>query len=227
MLLRLTLITAALILAAAACGQDASFRGNLLNVEQAPDFSLRDQHNRTVGLSDFRGKVVALTFLYTYCPEICPGITETLRKTADLLDDEAAEQVQLLAVSVDPERDTVEAAFNYSRDTGLHDQWRFLVGTREELEPVWKAYWLDPSVDTSVGYQIVHLHDDGDLHLHDVYDGSGASTGDIKVVREGPLISHSAPVFLVDREGNRRVLLNDLALDPAPLVHDLRILLDE
>ena len=227
MLLRLTLLTTVLILAAAACGQDSSFRGNTLNVEEAPDFSLRDQHNRAVGLSDFRGKVVALTFLYTYCPEICPGITETLRKTADLLDDEAAEQVQLLAVSVDAERDTVEAAFNYSRDASLHDRWRFLVGTREELEPVWKAYWLDPSVDTSVGYQIVHLHDDGDLHLHDVDDGSGASTGDIKVVREGPLISHSAPVFLIDREGNRRVLLNDLALDPAPLVHDLRILLDE
>ena len=48
------------------------------------------------------------------------------------------------------------------------DRWRFLVGTQEELEPVWKAYWLDPSVDTSVGYQIVHLHEDGELHVHEV-----------------------------------------------------------
>ncbi len=226
MLLKATLLAAALILTVAACGEDPSFQGNTLNVEQAPDFRLRDQNNTEVALSDFRGKVVALTFLYTYCPEICPGIAETIRKASELLDAEA-EQVQFLAVSVDPERDTVDSALNYSRDTGLHDQWRFLVGTQEELEPVWKAYWLDPSVDTSVGYQIVHLHEDGELHLHEVDGGSGVSTGDLKVVREGPLISHSAPVFLIDRDGNRRVLLNDITLDPAPLVHDLRLLLDD
>ena len=225
MLLKATLLIAALILIATACGEEPPFRGNTLNVEPAPDFRLRDQHNSEIALSDFRGKVVALTFLYTYCPEICPGITETMRKASELLDDEA-EHLQFLAVSVDPERDTVETAFNYSRDTGLLDKWRFLVGSREELEPVWKAYWLDPSVDTSVGYRIVHLHEDGELHVHDVDDGTGVSTGDLKVVREGPLISHSAPVFLMDREGNRRVLLNDLELNPAPLVHDLRILLD-
>lgn len=225
MLLKATLLAAALLLIAAACGEDPSFQGNTLNIEQAPDFKLRDQNDSEIALSDFRGKVVALTFLYTYCPEICPGITENIRKTAELLEDDA-EHLQFLAVSVDPERDTVETAFNYSRDTGLHDRWRFLVGSREELEPVWKAYWLDPSVDTSVGYRIVHLHEDGELHVHDVDDGGGVSTGDLKVVRDGPLISHSAPVFLIDREGNRRVLLNDLALDPAPLIHDLRILLD-
>ena len=225
MYLKTTLLAAALILIAAACGQDSTFQGNTLNVERAPDFQLWDQHGSEVSLSDFQGKVVALTFLYTYCPEICPGITETMRKASELLDDEA-EHLQFLAVSVDPERDTVETALSYSRDTGLHDRWRFLVGTQEELEPVWKAYWLDPSVDSSVGYRIVHLHEDGELHVHDVDDGGGVSTGDLKVVREGPLISHSAPVFLIDREGNRRVLLNDLAIDPAPLVHDLRILLD-
>ncbi len=225
MVLKATLLAAALILIASACGEDPDFQGNTLNVERAPDFRLHDQHNGEIALSDFRGKVVALTFLYTYCPEICPGITETMRKASDILADEAG-HLQFLAVSVDPERDTVETAYSYSRDTGLHDRWRFLVGSREELEPVWKAYWLDPSVDTSVGYKIVHLHEDGELHVHEVDDGGGASTGDLKVVREGPLISHSAPVFLIDREGNRRVLLNDLALDPAPLVHDLRILLD-
>ncbi len=225
MLLKSALTFVAIILIAMACGDDPAFRGNTLNVEQAPDFRLRDQHNSEIALSDFRGKVVALTFLYTYCPEICPGITETMRKASEILDDEA-DNLQFLAVSVDPERDTVETASNYSRDTGLHDRWRFMVGTQEDLEPVWKAYWLDPSVDASVGYQIVHLHEDGELHVHDVDDGGGASTGDLKVVREGPLISHSAPVFLIDREGNRRVLLNDLALDPARLVHDLRVLLD-
>ena len=220
-----TVFLAVVVMLIAACGEDPSFHGNTLNVEQAPDFRLLDQHGTEVALSDFRGKVVALTFLYTYCPEICPGITEAIRKTTVLLDDEA-EHLQFLAVSVDPERDTVETASSYSSDAGLHDRWRFLVGSREELEPVWKAYWLDPSVDGSVGYQIVHLHEDGELHVHDVDEGDVASTGDIKVVREGPLISHSAPVFLIDRAGNRRVLLNDLALDPAPLVHDLRILLD-
>lgn len=225
MFLKAALLAVAVLLVAG-CGEDPSFHGNTLNVEQAPDFRLLDQNGNEVALSDFRGEVVALTFLYTYCPEICPGITEAIRKASVLLDDEA-DHLQFLAISVDPERDTVETAFNYSSDTGLHDRWRFLVGSREELEPVWKAYWLDPSVDGSVGYQIVHLHEDGELHVHDVDEGSDASTGDLKVVREGPLISHSAPVFLIDREGNRRVLLNDLALDPAPLVHDLRILLND
>ena len=192
----------------------------------APDFRLRDQNNQVVSLSDFRGKVVALTFLYTYCPEICPVVSQTVRQAAELLDSDA-EEVQFLAVSVDPERDTVETAFNYSEDTGLGDRWRFLVGSQQELESVWKDYWLDPTISDSAGYEIVHIHEDGELHVHDADDGSDTGTGEIRVVREGPLISHSAPVFLIDREGNRRVLLNNLTLDPAPLVHDLRLLLGD
>ena len=87
-------------------------------MSRRPDFRLRDQYNTEVALSDFRGKVVALTFLYTYCPEICPGISRDHQEGgSELLDATNQNILQFLAVSVDPERDTVETALSYSRDS--------------------------------------------------------------------------------------------------------------
>ena len=230
MLFTKALLTVSVALALAACGGEEPFQGTALNAEMSPNFHLRDQNNRVVSLSDFQGKVVALTFLYTYCPDICPVVTETIRKAVQALGSEA-EEVEFLAISVDPDRDSVESALSYSQDMGLEDRWRFLVGNREELEQVWEAYWLDPFPGASSGYQVAHIHDDGSTHYHDVSDESGDSspavaTGDAEVVREGPLIIHLAPIFLIDRQGYRRALLNNPTLDPDPLVHDLKILIN-
>jgi len=80
--------------------------------QTAANFSLTDATGKTRNLSDFRGKVVVLFFGYTHCPEVCPTTLADLAQVMRLLGVNA-EKVQVLFVSLDPERDTPEILAKY------------------------------------------------------------------------------------------------------------------
>ncbi len=221
---------ALLLVILSSCSGGASFRGTVLVPgDAAPPFRLHDQFGNSVALSDFSGKVVVLTFLYTHCPDVCPITAEALRRAQTLLGDDARE-AEFVAITVDPQRDSVERAHQYSQEMDMLDRWRFLVGSREQLDPIWKSYWLDPIRDLPT-------------HGEDSHNGSNdaeAATGKLNTLNalaespspspveasvEGYLVSHTAPVFLIDHQGDRRVLFTNLSLDPQPLVHDIRLLI--
>src|SRR5947207_2035508 len=82
---------------------------------------------------------LGLTFLYTHCPGPCPLMAEKLRSTAELLGTQA-NQVTWLAVSLDPKEDTPASATAFVETHRLTGQLHYLLGTRAELEPTWKAY---------------------------------------------------------------------------------------
>lgn len=116
--------------------------GSTLKVGQkVPNFSLTDQNSKTVKLSDFKGKVVLITFLYTQCPypDKCPMLAEKLSKTRDLLDqvEGAKNQVQMLSITLDPKRDTPENLKKYAQG---YDQsatnWSFLTGKANDVAKV-------------------------------------------------------------------------------------------
>jgi len=71
------------------------------------DFRLTDHNGKPRSLSDFRGKVIVLFFGYTHCPDVCPTTLADLAQTLRLLGKDA-ERVQVLFVTLDPERDTRE-----------------------------------------------------------------------------------------------------------------------
>ena len=192
----------------AACAQDDRFRGTELTAgEPAPDFDLVDEHGRAASLADYGGKILLLTFLYTSCPDVCPAITADLREAHRLLDDDAA-GVSIVAVSVDPARDTVESARRYSDRWEMTDRWDFLVGDEEELSRLWAAYYISVAVDAE------SAEEDGK-------DGGGALD---TLARDSYLVTHSAPVYLIDAGGIRRVLFTS-PFDPEDLAHDVRLLL--
>ena len=201
-----------------ACSGTEPMLGTVLDpAGPAPLFELRDQFGQPVALADFKGKVVVLTFLYTYCDDICPIVTSHLQRTYESLRADASE-VAFVAISVDPSRDTVERAHAYSQEWGMLDRWAFLVGDEEQLSPIWKAYYIDPTVD--------------DRPLGGASatgQGSGAKHGSVDALRQEMAaryqVTHSAPVYLIDREGLMRVLFT-LPLDPDELVHDIALLLD-
>jgi protein SCO1/2 len=139
-----------LLLAAAGCGGGGSkqsgppataasaFRGAELGGEtRSPDFALRDQEGKLVRLSALRGKTVLVTFLYTHCPDVCPIIATSLDTAA-----RGFRGVRVLAVSVDPRRDTPAAARAFVRARAVGPEFRFLVGTRAQLARVWRAYHI-------------------------------------------------------------------------------------
>ena len=73
----------------------------------ARDFELTDHNGRTRRLADFRGKVVAIFFGYTHCPDVCPTTLSDFAIALKSMGDDA-NRVQVLFVTVDPERDTPE-----------------------------------------------------------------------------------------------------------------------
>lgn len=96
--------------------------------------SLTDHHGNKRTMSDFAGKVVVLFFGYTHCPDVCPTTMAELKNTMKLLGDKS-DQVQVLFVTVDPERDTQEvlAQFVPSFDKRFIGLWGSLQETAETL----------------------------------------------------------------------------------------------
>ena len=128
----------------------SSLQGTNLGSTPAPDFLLKDQFGNSISLARFKGKPVVLTFLYTHCPDVCPLTAEKLHTTMQSLGSNA-QQVAVLAVSMDPKGDTAAAAQNFSKIHKLGDYFHYLIGTHKELAPVWASYSVDAQAATSSG----------------------------------------------------------------------------
>jgi protein SCO1 len=105
---------ALLALAVAACGPGhPRFQtSDVTGVAFGRDFQLTDHNGKPRTLSDFRGKVVVVFFGYTQCPDVCPTTLSDLAAALQKLGTDA-NRVQVLFVTVDPERDTPELLSHY------------------------------------------------------------------------------------------------------------------
>ncbi|MCB0034635.1 MAG: SCO family protein [Anaerolineales bacterium] len=89
------------------------FAGTRLSAPHpAPDFELASAAG-PVHLSDYEGDYVFVYFGYTFCPDVCPITLQTLKNVKDGLSAEEAERMQVIMVTVDPERDTPERLAEY------------------------------------------------------------------------------------------------------------------
>jgi protein SCO1 len=165
---------------------------------QAPDFRLTDQRGTVVSMSALRGKVVALTFLYTHCPDACPLIADMMHEAYQRLG-EGARRVALVAVSVDPRGDTPEAVRAFLATHHVEYELTYLTGSFAELKAVWGSYYI----------------------------GTEARDFSPKTAAKGrqsaELVGHSALVYVIDPRGQIRAILPS-NFDPNDLVTDVRIL---
>src|SRR5712691_2521370 len=104
----------------------SGLQGTDLGGTPAPDFHLTDQFGKPISLSQFKGKPVILTFLYTHCPDACPLTAEKLHAVMQNLGSDA-QRVTVLAVSTDPKGDTISAALKFSQAHRLQNYWHYLV----------------------------------------------------------------------------------------------------
>ena len=107
----LALAAAALL---AACGADApKFRStDITGADFGKELALTGHDGKPRTLADFRGKVVVLFFGYTHCPDICPTTLVDVAEALKKLGNDAA-RVQVLFVTLDPDRDTPAVLANY------------------------------------------------------------------------------------------------------------------
>ncbi|MES2069038.1 MAG: SCO family protein [Pseudomonadota bacterium] len=104
-----------LALTLAACSQDGKpqFKNtDLTGLDYAKDFTLTDHNGKTRTLADFKGKAVVIFFGYTQCPDVCPTTMAEMASVMKQLGPQA-DKVQVLFVTIDPERDTQALLASY------------------------------------------------------------------------------------------------------------------
>ena len=101
----------------------------------APEFplSLHNYKGEPVNISQYKGKAVLLTFLYTHCPDVCPIIASNLAVALNKLGPAEAAKVQVIAVSVDPRGDTPAAVATFLQRHDMTGRMQYLIGSAKEL----------------------------------------------------------------------------------------------
>ncbi len=138
---------------------------------EAPEFTLTDQDGDQISLSDFKDKVVLIFFGYTHCPDICPMTMSVMSNVVDQLGDQA-DRVQVVFVTVDPERDTQQKLKSYI--PYYNENFIGLTGTPEEIDKVaddYNVYYSKEEVESSSEYLMGHnssvllITPDGEIFL--------------------------------------------------------------
>jgi protein SCO1/2 len=122
----------------------------------APDFALRGSDGAELRLSRYRGKVVALGFGYTFCPDVCPTTLVDLAQVRKTLGD-AGKDLQVIYITVDPERDTTAVLRQYL--AAFDPTFVGGTGTPAQLDAVRKAYGITiakKNYPGSAAYQVHH-----------------------------------------------------------------------
>lgn len=118
--------------------------GNWDPPHAAPALELVDQNNQPFSLEDHKGKVILLYFGYTYCPDYCPTTLADFQKVKDELGDKG-DQVDVVFVTVDPDRDTPERMKEYLEF--FDPAFIGLYGTQDQLTPIERDYGIQVAID--------------------------------------------------------------------------------
>src|SRR5258708_3959969 len=141
--------------AVASADDDALLAGVFSPPRLAPEFSLRGSDGTALSLSRYRGKVVLLSFGYTSCTEVCP-ITLAVLALAHRKLSTLADELQVVSITVDPERDNAERMRKYL--TAFDPSFVGGTGTSEQLAAVRRDYGisLGKRVPVPGGYALSH-----------------------------------------------------------------------
>ena len=181
------------------------------NTEFAKNFSLLDTNNQTRTLADFKNKIVVLFFGYAHCPDMCPtsmaSFVEVLKKL-----DKQASQVQIIFVSLDPERDTPKLLADY-----VHAFSPTFIGLRPRDEADLQKMIKDFKVVTEI--------DPAPVTSDKSQKNNAKSNAEKNTTNNASYtISHTAGSYVFDRDGQLRLFL-PYKQTVEQNVHDLQALL--
>lgn len=137
--------------------QDQAFVGASVTGMKVDNAVMLTGHDgRSRAIADFKGKVVALFFGYTHCPDVCPTTMAEMNRAMKLLGS-MAKDVQVVFVTLDPERDTVDVLNRYvpyfnPGFIGLRGD----AGTTKKLAQDFKVFYARQAIDSKAGYLVDH-----------------------------------------------------------------------
>ena len=123
----------------------------------APAINLVRGDGAPFKLDDLRGKIVLLFFGYTSCPDVCPTTMAELKTALDRIGPEKADQVEVVFVTVDPQRDDPQRVQEYANH--FNEEFIGLSGSEADLARVWSDYGVFRSVaegSPATGYLVDH-----------------------------------------------------------------------
>jgi protein SCO1/2 len=183
------LVFLALLMMLLACQPDYEFQGSVMDPPQPiPDFTLTDAQGHPFRLSDLNSDYALIYFGYTFCPDFCPlTLTKAAAALAEI--DGGLERVQIIFISVDPERDTPEALQTYLNR--YQDQWgATFIGLSDDwakLEPVLQSFGAFAQKETvensAAGYLMSHttrlyvVNKQGEWLLHYPFEAEAEAIG--------------------------------------------------
>jgi protein SCO1/2 len=139
----ISVVLASLMLAQPHCAEPAAQEQALPKIAPAPEFALISQEGAPVNLADYRGKVVAVTFIFTLCADTCPVLTPMMSFVQDQLGANFGKKIHFVSITVDPERDTPEVLKEYAQAFGANlSGWSFLTGTPDAIRDVTRRYGI-------------------------------------------------------------------------------------
>ncbi len=167
-----------------------SFNGIVLQAgKPAADFTLTASTGEPASLSDYRGKWVILYFGYTFCPDVCPTTLARISAALNQIGDKAKD-VQVIMVSVDPERDTPERLATYLG--AFNPSFLGLTGTVDQVNQAatpFGIYFAKNDVEGASDYLVDHtasvtvVDPEGRTRLVWLYDATPeAIAGDLKTL---------------------------------------------
>ncbi|WNS73903.1 SCO family protein [Bacillus sp. DTU_2020_1000418_1_SI_GHA_SEK_038] len=162
------------VLILSACGQS-----EIKDAKNWPvaDFTFTDQNNKSLGLSDLKGKVWVADFIYTNCPDVCLPMTFNMAKLQDLAKKEEIENIEFVSFSIDPEIDSPEVLTAYAGHFDVDfNNWHFLTGYKqEEIEKFamdnFKTLVKKPENDPNVIHQTYFYLVNGEGKIMKLYSG--------------------------------------------------------
>ena len=145
-----------MLLACELKGESKLVATDITGADFAQSIDLTDHNGKRRTLDEFKGKAVALFFGYTHCPDVCPTTMTDMKQTMKLLGPRA-DEVQVLFVTLDPERDTQEILAKFV--PSFDKRFLGLRGTPEEIDATAKTFKIfanKANTDGKSGYTIDH-----------------------------------------------------------------------
>jgi len=152
----LPLLALLVCLTGSVAAHDTALRAGVFDPPRAaPDFALTGSHGAQLRLSSHRGKVILLGFGFTHCADVCPVTLSVLASARKTLGD-AAKDVQVIYITVDPERDTAQRMHAYLQ--AIDPTFIGGTGTPAQLARVRKDYGIlaGPKTAAPGGYALSH-----------------------------------------------------------------------
>tara|TARA_B110000438_G_scaffold274690_1_gene295051 strand:+ start:223 stop:900 length:678 start_codon:yes stop_codon:yes gene_type:complete len=194
------------------------FFGIDIDSKEVPMFTLITTDYSEFNLTEYEGKVVVISFLFTRCPDVCPVVVQSLKWLSEQFPDEYHSELEILAITVDPWLDTPEAMGQWKEN--MSADWNFLSwdvdpdndGTfNPEEVVVMEEIWGSFNVGLQT-YKANQENDTGTSARHHPYEY---------------FVDHSTSTFILDKNLKQRVEWMDMDWVPELVVQDVRLLLDE